>query len=171
MAVAKFFAIYGLFPAPIWLPASIALGAAMLGGVRVAPGILIGSFIDNYVPFDPSFPMATMISFGNALGPIAGAFLMACFAGAKDPFGTLRDLLALLGFGVATHAAITATMGTLALYLTVDLPLAKVGQTWSLWWVSDAGGTLYFALALRSGSWRRPGADNAAIFSRAWSYR
>lgn len=148
LAVAKFFAIYGLFPAPIWLPASIALGAAMLGGVRVAPGIFIGSFIDNYVLFDPSFPMAAMISFGNALGPIAGALLMACFARAKDPFGTLRDLLAFLGFGVATHAAITATMGTLALYLTVDLPLAKVGQTWSLWWVSDAGGTLYFAPAL-----------------------
>jgi two-component system cell cycle sensor histidine kinase PleC len=160
LAVANFFAVYGLFPAPIWLPASIALGAAVLGGVRVAPGIFIGSFIDNYALFDPPFHMAAMISFGNAVGPIAGALLMACFARAKDPFGSLRDLLAFLGFGVATHAAITATMGTLALYLSTDLPLQKVGQSWSLWWVSDAGGTLYFAPALLLWLMAMPRRDN-----------
>ena len=148
LAVAKFFSAYGLFPAPIWLPASIALGAAMLGGLRVAPGIFVGSFIDNYVLFDPPLHMAAMISFGNAIGPITGALLMACFARATNPFGSLRDLLAFLGFGVATHAAITATTGTLALSLAVGLPLDQIGQTWSLWWVSDAGGTLYFAPAL-----------------------
>ncbi|MBT5414052.1 MAG: hypothetical protein HOK81_05575 [Rhodospirillaceae bacterium] len=148
LAVARFFSAYGLFPAPIWLPASIALGAAMLGGVRVAPGIFIGSFIDNYVLFDPPLHMAAMISFGNAAGPVAGALLIACFARARDPFGSLRDLLAFLGFGVATHAAITATTGTLALRLAVGLPLDQIGPTWSLWWVSDAGGTLYFAPAL-----------------------
>ncbi|MXP62604.1 hypothetical protein E0493_04455 [Roseomonas sp. M0104] len=31
-AVGRFFAAYGLFPAPIWLPAGLAAVAAMLGG-------------------------------------------------------------------------------------------------------------------------------------------
>lgn len=35
-AVGRFFASFGLFPAPIWLPAGLAVVAAMLGGWRLA---------------------------------------------------------------------------------------------------------------------------------------
>src|SRR5690606_10266398 len=40
-AVAQFFAAYGLFPAPIWLPSSIALVAAMVGGPRIWPALFV----------------------------------------------------------------------------------------------------------------------------------
>src|SRR5579862_8647392 len=41
--VGRFFAAYGLFPAPIWLPAGIAVVAAMIGRMRLFPGIFFGS--------------------------------------------------------------------------------------------------------------------------------
>ena len=86
LAVSQFFAVYGLFPAPIWLPASVAVVAAMLGGVRLAPGIFVGSFVVNFLVFSASFPAATLISLGNALGPIAGAALLARFRPARGVF-------------------------------------------------------------------------------------
>src|SRR5688572_4227821 len=65
VAVSEFFARYGLFPAPIWLPASIALAAAMVGGARVMPGIFIGSLITNLVLFEPAIHVVALISLTN----------------------------------------------------------------------------------------------------------
>ena len=78
-AVSEFFSRFGLFPAPIWLPASVAVVAALLGGMRMFPGIFLGSFIFNYVLFAPPFYEAAIISITNGLGPIAGAALAAKF--------------------------------------------------------------------------------------------
>src|SRR5690606_29794091 len=53
LVVSRFFAAYGLFPAPIWLPSSVAMVAAMAGGVRLLPGIFLGSFLANAALFAP----------------------------------------------------------------------------------------------------------------------
>ena len=53
LVVDRFFAAYGLFPAPIWLPASIATVAAMAGEFRLLPGIFLGSMLDNWALFEP----------------------------------------------------------------------------------------------------------------------
>ena len=54
-----FFASYGLFPAPIWLPASVAVVAAMVGDVRMLPGIFLGSFLANAILFAPPLYITT----------------------------------------------------------------------------------------------------------------
>ncbi|MGH6994769.1 MAG: MASE1 domain-containing protein, partial [Stellaceae bacterium] len=76
IAVARFFAAYGLFPAPIWLPAGVAMVAAMVGGPRLFPGIFLGSLLANDLLFAPALYITTVISITNGLGPVIGAVVL-----------------------------------------------------------------------------------------------
>ena len=148
LAVSQFFAVYGLFPAPIWLPASVAVVAAMLGGVRLAPGIFVGSFVVNFLVFSASFPAATLISLGNALGPIAGAALLARFRPARGVFTRFTGVVAFILCIVLLHPAITATTGAFAIGMSGNLDASQIYSIWVQWWLCDSGGTLCFAPAL-----------------------
>ncbi|WP_374442428.1 ATP-binding protein [Stella sp.] len=148
LAVSQFFAVYGLFPAPIWLPASVAVVAATLGGVRLAPGIFLGSFIVNFFVFSASVPATLVISLGNALGPVAGAALLARFRPIRGTFTRFSGVVAFILCNVVLHPAITASTGTLALAMANDFGPSQIYSTWVQWWLCDSGGTLCFAPAL-----------------------
>lgn len=161
VAVSEFFARYGLFPAPIWLPASIALAAAMVGGARVMPGIFIGSFITNLALFEPTIHVVALISLTNAIGPVVGAVLVARAAPDGEPFRRLSGLFAFLAGGVLLHGAIVATGGTFAIWLgDSTIPREALESIWMRWWLSDSGGALYFAPALLLWLSARPAAPS-----------
>jgi len=145
LAVARFFAAFGLFPAPIWLPASIALAAAMLGGPRLAPGLFVGSFLANDILFSPPVLVTVAISLTNCLGPILAAWLIRQVAPPDRVFHSLRSLGAFVGFGLLLHGAIVATGGAAAIGLSEGLPAGAIWDIWTTWWLSDAGGALYLA--------------------------
>jgi len=148
-AVSRFFSTFGLFPAPIWLPASVALAAAMIGGARVAPGLFLGSCLANAVLFDAPAHVVALISFTNALGPVVGAAILARWAPDGDPFRRLPGLLAFIAGGVVVHGAIVASGGAFAIWWSVPaMPAAEAWSIWQRWWISDAGGALYAAPAL-----------------------
>jgi MASE1 len=88
--VSRFFAAYGLFPAPIWLPAGIATVVAMIGGFRVLPGIFLGSFLANDLLFAPPLYITAIISTANALGPVLGAVLLRRLRPAPRPLHLLH---------------------------------------------------------------------------------
>jgi len=94
LAVSWFFAAYSLFPAPIWLPSSVAVVAAMIGGIRVMPGLFLGSLLVNYLVFDPPLYEAIIISLTNALGPIAGAWLTRRLQPSTGLFSRFRGVAA-----------------------------------------------------------------------------
>jgi len=148
LAVSWFFAAYSLFPAPIWLPSSVAVVAAMMGGFRVLPGLFAGSFFVNYVEFHPPLYEAIIISMGNALGPILGALLTRRVRPASGLFGSFGGVLAFLACNVLLHPALTATTGTFAIALGKSLDGGAIYAIWLSWWLSDSGGTLFFAPAL-----------------------
>lgn len=148
LAVSQFFAVYGLFPAPIWLPASVAVVAATLGGVRLIPGIFIGSFAINYLVFTASLPAAVMISLGNGLGPVLAATLLARLRPRNGIFTRFSGVVVFIVCNVVLHPAITATTGTLAQSLTGDYEATQLYSMWVQWWLCDSGGTLSFAPAL-----------------------
>jgi len=147
-AVGRFFAAYGLFPAPIWLPAGIAVVAAMVGGYRLLPGIFIGSFVVNYFLFDPPFHVAAIISLTNALGPWIGALVTRRFRPPTGIFTRFTGVLAFIGGAVLLHAAITAAGGTLALSIGKPFNPEVAYSIWLKWWLCDSGGTLYSAAPL-----------------------
>jgi diguanylate cyclase (GGDEF)-like protein len=157
-AVGHFFATFGLFPAPIWLPAGLAATAGMLGGWRLAPGIFLSSFLVNAVVFQASPLLAAAISLGNALGPVLGLLLTRRLRPSTGLFTRFSGVVAFILGAVLLHALVTATVGTLALATLGSLPLEDVGPTWGGWLLCDAGGTFYFApsLALWLGLERTP---------------
>ncbi len=148
LVVDKFFAAYGLFPAPIWLPASIATVAAMAGELRLLPGIFIGSMLDNAVLFGSPLHTAAIISTTNALGPFAGAAMLRHLRPHRGLFTSLAGVIAFLVCATFVSPGISAAGGALALSLGEPLDPAKLWSIWVSWWLSDAGGTLYLAPAL-----------------------
>lgn len=147
-AVGQFFAAFGLFPAPIWLPAGLAATAAMLGGWRLLPGVFAGSCLVNGIVFGSDPALAAVISLGNALGPLAGVALTRRFRPASGLFTRFQGVAAFLAGAVLLHAAVTATVGTFGLWLLQGVPVAGLPAQWSAWLLCDAGGTFYFAPSL-----------------------
>jgi two-component system cell cycle sensor histidine kinase PleC len=146
--VSVFFAAYGLFPAPIWLPASVATVAAMIGGWRCLPGIFLGSFLANSVLFAPPLYITTIISLTNALGPVVGA---AAARRLRPPPGLFNCFSGVIIFIVCTtlvSPAISAAGGALALAVGHPLDMPMLYSVWVNWWLTDSGGTLYLAPAL-----------------------
>ena len=168
--VDAFFSAYGLFPAPIWLPASIGAVAAMAGGWRMLPGIFLGSFLANAVLFAPPVHISLIISVTNALGPVIGAGLLRRLRPAAGVFNSFGGVVAFLLTLTFLHPAISASGGALALAIGEPFDAAKLYATWVNWWLTDSGGTLYLApsLVLWLGLERQAGEeDSAPVFGRA----
>lgn len=147
-AVGLFFARYGLFPAPIWLPAGIAAVATLVGGIRLVPGIFAGSFAVNGLLLDAGLLTAALISVSNSLGPWVGAVLTRALRPPTGLFTRLRGVLGFVAGGVLLQSMLTALGGTAALLLVAGLPLDDAYSVFSRWVLCDAGGVFFFAPAL-----------------------
>jgi signal transduction histidine kinase len=147
--VSRFFAAYGLFPAPIWLPTGIATVAAMMGGTRMLPGIFLGSFLTNDLLFAPPLVITTIISTTNALGPVIGALTLLRLRPKGGLFNSFGGIIAFLVCTTFLSPAISATGGAIAMAV-VGHPFDPTlfYSIWVNWWLTDSGGTLYLAPAL-----------------------
>jgi signal transduction histidine kinase len=146
--VSKFFAAYGLFPAPIWLPTALAMAAAIAGGWRVFPGIFLGSFAANDVLFAPPLYVTTLISLTNALGPVLGAAALAWRRPAKGVFTSFAGAIWFLVATTMLSPAVSASGGALAMATGPGFDWLAFYSTWVGWWLCDGSGTLYLAPAL-----------------------
>ncbi|MBL8835537.1 MAG: MASE1 domain-containing protein, partial [Alphaproteobacteria bacterium] len=146
--VGQFFAAFGLFPAPIWLPASIAMVAAMAGELRLLPGIFAGSLAVNAIIFSSPLTTATIISLTNALGPFAGAAMLQKLRPQRGLFTSLGGVIAFLVCTTFVSPGISAAGGALALSLGQQADALHPWSIWVSWWLCDSGGTLYLAPAI-----------------------
>jgi signal transduction histidine kinase len=147
-AVGTYFSAYGLFPAPIWLPASIALIAAVGGGWRLFPGLFIGSFWINASHFGAPPLVAALISLTNAAGPVIGALLIDRLRPQDGLFTRFTGVVIFVLCAVLLYPAITATGGMIALNLEKPFDVGVANRIWISWWLCDSGGTLCFAPTL-----------------------
>ncbi len=148
LVVSRFFAAYGLFPAPIWLPAGVATVAAMVGGIRLFPGIFLGSFLTNALLFAPPLHVTIIISVTNALGPVTGALLLRRLRPEKGLFTSFAGVIAFIVCTTFISPAISAAGGTLGMAIGQPPDLTELYSRWVNWWLTDSGGTLYLAPAL-----------------------
>lgn len=127
---------------PLWAPTGVALAALILGGRRLWPAVLVGSFVVNLTAVDPATSLAVAV--GNTLEALAGAWICRSLAGRERPLTRLEDAIRLLA-AAALAPVISATIGIGVLATGGMLTGAATSMAWLMWWSGDAFGTLLAA--------------------------
>ena len=134
---------------PVWPSSGIALAAVLLLGYRIWPGIALGAFLANVVGFlanqaasaSTVLVVSAVISIGNTLEAMAGAFLLQRWVGAGNPFYRTQD-----GFTFTAVAflacCVSPSVGTTSVSLAGIAPPAAYGAVWFTWWLGDTMGAL-----------------------------
>jgi signal transduction histidine kinase len=125
----------------VWPPAGLAVGALLLFGYRIWPGILLGAFIANA---DRGVPLATTagIALGNMAGPLLAALMLRRIVKVDRQIARLRDVLGLVVYGAMAAMTVTATNGVAQMALRGIIPWSAYLSVWWTWWVGDAMGVL-----------------------------
>ena len=135
----------------IWPPAGLAFAAILLCGVRVWPGIVLGSFLANvWTAFDTttlvslftSLALPTSLGLGTALQALVGVWLVRRVVGFPTALDQGRKVAAFLLLGGPVSCLIGATWGVTSLLAGGLIPWPTGLVHWWTWWVGDTIGTL-----------------------------
>jgi PAS domain S-box-containing protein len=135
-------AVHG-FASIVWPASGIAL-VALLYDRALWPAVAIGAFVAN-AGAGASIPTALGIALGNTLEALLGAFLLSAVPGFRPSLDRLVDALALCVLAAFVSTAVSASIGTLSLWLGGYVPPGGALSTWRAWWFGDMIGDLVFA--------------------------
>jgi len=120
----------------------IGLGALLIFGYSVWPGILLGAFLVNFTTADfttaGTVTTSLAIAFGTTLEALTGAFLVFRFAGGRNAMKRSPDIFKFAFLGGMVSSTIAATIGVLALVWVGPAVPHDALQTWRTWWLGDA---------------------------------
>ncbi len=129
----------------IWPPTGIAIAAVLLVGYKKAvPAIFAAAFLVNLTTTG-DIPSSVGIAIGNTLEGLVAAYLVNRFAAGKKSFQKTSDVLKFTLFAAVLSPFISASIGTLSLYLTGSVNLEMLRTVWLTWVLGDAGGALIVA--------------------------
>lgn len=137
----------------VWPPAGLALAAILLGGYRVWPGILLGSFFVNIgIAFDGSslhamlrsLAVAAALGGGASLQAVIGCWLIQRFIGYHNILTQALGAVRLLVLGGPLSCLVNATLAVTTLWLGGFIPTDNYLFNWWTWWVGDSIGVLIF---------------------------
>jgi signal transduction histidine kinase len=128
---------------PVWPPSGIALGALVLFGLRLWPGIFVGAFLVNLTTEGNLFT-SFAIAGGNTLEAVVGAWLVQRFANGPNVFDRAHDV-AKFAIAAALSTVISPSLGLTALALNGFATWAQYPAIWLTWWLGDFGGMVIFA--------------------------
>jgi diguanylate cyclase (GGDEF)-like protein/PAS domain S-box-containing protein len=150
-----------------WPPSGIALTMLLVFGMRLWPGVFVGSVFGNLAA---GMAPALEISLGSTLEAMAGAWLLRNHI---LPFnlslGSIRDIFTLLLVG-AGAALLSALNGPFWLAHNGLLPLADYPGAVIYWWMGDMLGVVLFAPPLLAWLRHKPLPNTAAIRREAMLY-
>jgi signal transduction histidine kinase len=132
------------FATLIWPATGIALVALLLWGPALWPGIFVGAFITNLWTGAPAL-VACGIAAGNTAEAIVAAWAIKRATGLREAPRRLSDVVALVGLAAIVSTAVSASVGTLSLYIGGVVTSAHLLETWRAWWLGDATGDLVIA--------------------------
>jgi signal transduction histidine kinase len=136
----------------VWLPVGLGVAFLYLCGLRYWPGILIGDLLAN--DYD-ALPLGSALgqTTGNLLEVVGIVLLLRALVPEGDPLATIRGL-SLMFFAIVAGTVVSATIGSLSLWLGDVIGGDEVPTVWRTWWLGDATGALVvLPLAL---AWARP---------------
>jgi PAS domain S-box-containing protein len=124
----------------VWPSAGLALGAVLLGGYQLLPGVALGALLAN---------LDTGLGIGSVLAITAGNTLEVLIAtallrrtGFRSSLRRVHDVVALVtvaGFG---STAVGAAVGAASLLAGSGLAHSSFGLEWRAWWLADMVGIL-----------------------------
>lgn len=138
------------FVTGLFLPMGIALGAVLIWGMQMLPGVFLGSTLLNVSvalsggqPFSGAVVLvAAEIAAGSSLASAAGAWLIRHYIGFPDKLTDERKIFAFFILGGPVATSLSASCGSLVLYLNGIIHFKQVLFTWWSWWIGDAIGVL-----------------------------
>jgi integral membrane sensor domain MASE1/anti-sigma regulatory factor (Ser/Thr protein kinase) len=139
-------AVVGKSVTPLWPPTGVALVAMLVLGRRIWPAIAVAAFAVN-LPISPNALTAVVIATGNTLAPLVATTLLGRI-GFDRSLARVKDAFVLVFVAALASMCISATVGSLALWLTDAVSGSKLAGSWSVWWTGDAMGVLVVAPVL-----------------------
>src|SRR5438105_1541449 len=138
----------------VWPCSGIALGALLIFGYEVWPGILLGAFLIN-LTISGNAILSLGIAAGSTLEALAAAWLVYRFAGGRNALRRTSDIFKFAILGSIASPVISATVGV-ASQVWSGLPAHDIASSWLTWWLGDAVGYILITplmLHWRSGIW------------------
>ena len=152
----------------VWPPTGLALGALIVFGRRLWPGVLAGAFVVNVWAHAPPV-VALAIAAGNTTEALLGVWLLQR-AGLSPGRWRVLDAIVLVASAMLVCAPLGATAGAASLCGGGLEPWSAFGPLWRDWWLGDAVGALVVApviLCWRAEEARRHRSEAAALFAGA----
>ena len=131
------------FASLVWPASGIAL-VALIYDRTLWPAVSIGAFVAN-ASAGASIGSAAGIAVGNTLEAVVGAYLLSSIPGFRPSLDRLVDALGLCVLAAFLSTSISATCGTLSLWLGGFIQPGNTFATWRAWWLGDMIGDLVFA--------------------------
>jgi PAS domain S-box-containing protein len=128
---------------PVWPPSGIALGALLMFGYRVWPGVTAGAFLVALLsPDPPSIVAALVYAIGTTVASVIGTFLLRRVGNFDPSMSRLRDALGLVAFGAFGSSLVSASIGVSVPYVGQVRRWSGFGRSWLIYWLGDSIGVL-----------------------------
>ncbi|MEP6783183.1 MAG: MASE1 domain-containing protein, partial [Acidobacteriota bacterium] len=127
---------------PIWPPVGLAVALTYIGGYRVLPGIVLGSFALGVG--HNSLPLAALLALAQLAQPVIDVRIMRALH--FDPkLERVRDPIILSLVAAPAGAAVAALLAVTFYASFGARPLDRVGYDFTLWWLRDSLGVMVTA--------------------------
>ena len=153
------------YSTPIWPPAGLSLGLAIIYGNKIWFGLFLGAYFTNTNDLNISIEFLNglfnnlqnlTIAFGNSLGAIIGSYIVNKKLKNNFHFYTIKDIFSFFIFAGSISPLIAATIGVTSLYLSKVIYFEFILNTWITWWLGDAIGIIIFTpLIIVFWKWRK----------------
>ena len=134
----------GGYISPIWPSSGIALAAVLLFGSRLWIGAALGSFVLNYFTIEFHLPVLTAATMGLGVGlqALFGKAILTKCKTFEPGFIDEQSVVTFIVFGGVLSTLVSATVASMALYISDLMPLSELLSNWLVWWLGDTFGIL-----------------------------
>lgn len=143
---------------PIWPPTGIAIASLLIFGRRLWPGVFLGALAANVLT-DVPIASALGIATGNTLEALVACLLLQRVARWGNSLDSVADVMRFVGCAAVLAPVVSATIGSISLFLGGAAEWANFWSLWLTWWIGDGFGALIFTPFILS--WRSPGQSNS----------
>ena len=134
---------------PVWPASGLAIGLLIIFGLRLWPGVFLGSFVLELLS-PLHWSIAAGIAAGATLSAVFAAWLFRQFVTRTQPaLGPIAPPAGLIVMALVAPV-VSASMGVASLVLGKIAAADSAGGAWLTWWVGDVLGALLIAPALLS---------------------